>query len=113
MATFKIQDSFDLLGFGAEPKPRTDKDGVPRLFEPAGGKPTYATGGGVIGESGQDRSVTVATLEPCTLLSGQRYKTSGQTWVTPWISGGFIRFSVVCERVELVDEPMPTRTKAD
>ncbi|EFU79265.1 hypothetical protein [Mobiluncus curtisii] len=103
MSVLTVTSKFQLIGFGAEPKPRTDQDGNPKLFEPAGGKPTYATGGGVIGKNGLDKSVTVATLQPVRLESGKRYQTAGQTWVTPWISGRFIAYSVVCERVEPVE----------
>lgn len=112
MSSFNVNTIYELIGFGADPKPRLDQDGNPRKFAPAGDRPTYTTGCGVVGKNGMDKSVTVATLEPCKLEAGKKYKTAGQTWVTPWISGNYLRYSVVAERVEPTDDdPMPQRTK--
>ena len=97
--------SFEVMGTGQAPKPRKNRDGSLKLSPT--GLPTFSLGGITLRDSGGvDRSVFVNSCqqEPQILKMGERYRTSGRTWVLPFASNGFVNLSVTCERLDPVTE---------
>jgi hypothetical protein len=105
---FRTDQQLVLLGQGASPRARVDKDGRPKCSPD--GRPTFSSGCMVLtrdeaGEWVPSRgTLSVHVIEPAekygtSAVAPTLYTTDGITWITPYVSNGYSALSVVTERL--------------
>ena len=105
---FRTAQKLVMLGQGSTPRARVDRDGRPKMSP--SGKPTFSSGCAALvkDETGEfvpaRGTISVHVTEPAerygkSAVSSTVFVTDGETWVTPYVSNGFIGLSVTTERL--------------
>lgn len=105
---FRTDQKLVLLGQGATPRARVDRDGRPKLSPD--GRPTFSTGCTVLSQDDSGEwvpsrgTLSVHVTEPAerygkNAVTPTLFSTEGVTWITPYVSNGFVGLSVVTDRL--------------